>query len=1154
MVAPVAQGGRRIADGLVSGGSRQGRRHARSGGTQLERFMFPRLSARLRARRRLIIAFLAAAVPAATILPFLPPMVVEASGTPTLLGEQNWYTLDRHQLWDKADLAVNVASGDLIFHEKDLDIPGIGANNLILERYYNSISNGAGGGADFGSDWVMTTGGDVKLTIGTSITYQGPSSFQQVFTGTAPNWTTPAGMDATLYGPNGSSQYTLTYHDDGQVLTFNSSGQLLKNADRNGNTITYSYNGNGTLSQITDATNRTVSFTYGGNGNVATMVDNSLGRTYTYTINGSHNLTNYADPANPAKNAVLTYDTLGKHELVDIKDPAGNGETKLTYDTNHRVTELQFVYDSTGDTYNRIYTYNSGTGTCTVSPAPAGNTVVTDENGSGHTTTYCWDSSGRVVQTIDAVGDTSTTVWNSDDKPTSITDPRGYTTTYAYTDSFAPNENLTSVTQPAEPTVSGAKTTYTYGASTNHYAPTQVVNPDGTLETYTYDANGNPSTMVNGLSSHNTVTTIYGSNGELLYTLDAKGVTASGCYDGSTPMTECYSYDTHGALTKKVTPTTTENYVNDAAGRVSTYTLGNYIGIQVAAAYTYDNDDRGTQVAYGNNPSCPTASGSCTTLQYDADGNLQTLKDQTGTTTYAQDKLNRLASEAESLTGSQTCTTTPTACTTYTLDGVGNLKTLVNGAGTTYYYYDNANRPSSMKDPAGNTITFYVDADGNRYQTTYPNGTYLNSQYDNADHLSNVNSTTATTTLTSLSYSYISGTTDTNQRYYQVDNVGSNSWAYGYDQLDRLSQTIPPGSSTWQYSSYDANSNNCGRTDGSACQGGSSDPFQYNGADQLSYQNGLSYTYASDGSMATWSNSTDHGSLTPNLQGQLGTEYHGSSIYTNYTYRGVGQGDRATASSPYFGNQTWTSDLLGVSTELNTAQSACPCYYVHDPKGLLVEVIETTGTYYPVFDGDGSIIALTNSSGSVVDTWTYSPTGLTSSTGSVYEPWQFQGQFLDQTGGTQSNETTGNEQYHQGVRYREAGWMAGTWGQQDPLDSPFVTQGWNRYNYAGQDPVNLTDPNGMGGAPACGSVGRPCNPNVFGAGFLNWATDFVQESWGDILSGGVGCATGALAGADQGASSKSAGMFLNPVTGAAAGCLVFGIYGFFGIDTNGWWQ
>jgi hypothetical protein len=73
----------------------------------------------------------------------------------------------------------------------------------------------------------------------------------------------------------------------------------------------------------------------------------------------------------------------------------------------------------------------------------------------------------------------------------------------------------------------------------------------------------------------------------------------------------------------------------------------------------------------------------------------------------------------------------------------------------------------------------------------------------------------------------------------------------------------------------------------------------------------------------------------------------------------------------------------------------------------------------------------------------------------------FQGKYMDQTGGSQSNEAAGNEQYQNGDRYLESGWMAGTFGEQDPLDDPFETNGWNRYNYAGQDAVNLSDPNGI---------------------------------------------------------------------------------------------
>lgn len=93
--------------------------------------------------------------------------------------------------------------------------------------------------------------------------------------------------------------------------------------------------------------------------------------------------------------------------------------------------------------------------------------------------------------------------------------------------------------------------------------------------------------------------------------------------------------------------------------------------------------------------------------------------------------------------------------------------------------------------------------------------------------------------------------------------------------------------------------------------------------------------------------------------------------------------------------------------------------------------------------------------------------------------------------------------------------MAGTFGQQDPLDNPFQTNGWNRYNYAGQDSVNLADPNGMGDW---------WNPTSWSCDVCGqWASNF----WNQAKAPLAGCAVGALGGA-----VLSAG---NPL-GIAGGC------------------
>jgi RHS repeat-associated protein len=86
----------------------------------------------------------------------------------------------------------------------------------------------------------------------------------------------------------------------------------------------------------------------------------------------------------------------------------------------------------------------------------------------------------------------------------------------------------------------------------------------------------------------------------------------------------------------------------------------------------------------------------------------------------------------------------------------------------------------------------------------------------------------------------------------------------------------------------------------------------------------------------------------------------------------------------------------------------------------------------------------------LVSTYQYDPYGnLTSSTGSVTNPWRFAGGYFDSSTGL----------YKFGTRYYNPGF--GRWSQQDPLrgqlNDPTLL---NRYLYAGDDPVNFTDPSG----------------------------------------------------------------------------------------------
>ena len=88
--------------------------------------------------------------------------------------------------------------------------------------------------------------------------------------------------------------------------------------------------------------------------------------------------------------------------------------------------------------------------------------------------------------------------------------------------------------------------------------------------------------------------------------------------------------------------------------------------------------------------------------------------------------------------------------------------------------------------------------------------------------------------------------------------------------------------------------------------------------------------------------------------------------------------------------------------------------------------------------------------GTLLTTYAYDSYGnLLSSTGSVTNPWRFAGGYFDSSTGL----------YKYGTRYYNPGF--GRWSQQDPvrghLDDPTSL---NQYVYAGDDPVNFTDPSG----------------------------------------------------------------------------------------------
>lgn len=891
----------------------------------------------------------------------------------------DWFHFDGRQLTDRMDLAVNVANGNLVVHQTDLKIKGTGQDESI-DRYYNGLSSDK---AHLGNSWTLNVGCDVRLDVDDwdGISYHGPDGYAALFKSNGSGgWNAPTGLDADLK-KNGDGSYTLTYHADGAKMNFQSGGCLQSIVDRNNNTISMSYNG--TLQSITDTQSRVTQFAYTStvNANFVTQITDPASRTVKYAYSSSSDLTSYTD----ANSQVTQYSYNANDGLSQITDARGNVVTFM-YETSYpyRITQIAYGDPScpTGGCAT-AFTYNPG------------NTVVTDEN--GNKTTYYYDSLGRVTQTVDPLGNTPNLTYTADSNVHSYKDAGGATTTLGWDAS----NNLTSQTAPM-----GSQATLAYGDSLHPYLPTSVKDEQGNTLTYTYDANGNRTSITDGLATQNKFTFTYNANGTQASMTDALGNVTS------------YTYDSQGNQTGVTYPSPlgAQTRTYDGLSRVIKQTDGK----SQSTTFAYDAMDRLTSLTY--------ADGSTITYAYDADGNQTSMVDNTGTTSYTYDGLNRVTKKT--LPGG--------SAITYSYDAAGNMTSLVDAGGSVTYAYNAANLLTTLTEPNGAKTTFTYDGDYNRLTTAYPNGVTMTAAYDSSRRLQSIVAKNAGgTTLTSFTYSYTNpGTSQDAALRYSVIDVSGNKTAYTYDVLNRLieAKTTNSGGSQiadYQYT-YDGNGNRTSQT-----VNGSTTTYSYNASNQLINSG---FAYDANG------NELNRGggmTLSYNAKDQTSSITPPSSSAINMTYTGRGQAQRVGA-----GSSTYTYNLLGLGTEGSTA-------YTRDSAGVLIGERTAGGNYYYLFDGLDSVVGVTDSSGNVVATYAYDPFGqLTANTGAIANPWHFDSSYLDAATGL----------YKMGERYYDPG--VGRWTQEDPVrDAATQPMAVNVYAYAKDDPINVSDPDGQWGIP-----------------------------------------------------------------------------------------
>lgn len=963
-------------------------------------------------------------------------------------GDQPWFSYDTFGLNDRLSAKVNLGTGNLVVSAVDLNVPVVGGTRS-LARTYNSLAKDASS-ALFGYGWRFGEAPDRRLEIlyDGSARYWSPSGSAAVFGNGVPNgtpWTlsSPPGLDATLVR-NADGTYTLTFHASQEKLTFRSDGLLTADADRYGNTIASAYAPNWPTSITGTAGStpgNTVNIAYAGpGGKVSTLTQtaDSVTRTVGYTYDAAGNLWKVTD----ARGGVTTFGYDGAHRMTSITGP-GVGQvaqvTTIGYDGANRVTS--FTRAIPGDT-TAVTGYNYAT---------AGHTKVTDPD-NHPAVDHTVDSLGRVTATTDPKNPSSPSLvtygpYNTNNKVQSERSGSGGTTTYDW--SANSGESLKTVTDPT-----GAMTISNFGNTTEtlKWAPDWVQDALGNKTAIGYNGTVPDPRTVQNVSSTDWAMNLYNTDGTVSSSTSPNNITTDLLNLSGQDLTKStrYSYfPTHQLQT--VTPPSgtslgAQSFTYDGAGRLKTATSGK----GVVTTFTYDNLDRITnQVFTGGTPSTPPIS-----TGYDANGNMTSRTDASGSTTWFYDAANRL--RTKTLPGG--------AVLGYTYDPAGNMLTSTDAGGTTLYRYNKVNELDQITEPApsGRTSVFAYDADhrltdtwaatnsGIAYDASGNNviaptgfAMHIRRTYDTAGNLTNIRTTAASSDanasrLADISYAYevptgssctgVAAGTKTNERQRSTDELTGKTTDYCNDSAGRLTQAITSGGPTYTYG-YDKNGNRV--TDAAGTH-------FFNAGDQLTDPG---TTYDADGNLTA---SSAFPNLAYNDINQTTAITPAGQASVPFSYAGGGQAERTSA-----GTTSAQNGLLGVQAETTAGATTS---YVRGPGGMLVERTPG-GDFYYYFDGRGSVIGLVDPAGNQRASYTYDPYGANSSATGINgvlppNPWRWEGGHVDSTG-----------LYHFGARYYEP--SLGRFLSVDPVKGASATD----YDYANADPVNFDDLDGCAPKP-----------------------------------------------------------------------------------------
>ncbi|WP_416403329.1 DUF6531 domain-containing protein [Arthrobacter sp. LFS091] len=519
-----------------------------------------------------------------------------------------------------------------------------------------------------------------------------------------------AGRPVTAVSPSGAETR----------FSYDAAGVLVRRVDPDGAVWSFEHDTAGRITAVIAPDGGRTVFGYGPHGELVSTTD-PLGRVVEQVFDELGNLTAAVLPDGGRWG--FTHDNLSR--LTGITDPAGHGWVR-EYDT---VGTLTAVVDPTGVRTGAVT--DRGNGTASLTDAFSTTAFSFDEYGrptkiesiDGSAELVSYDAAGNPVELVDGEGGLTVLGRDAAGKITSITSPTGAVTRYEYDSCGRPWKSI----DPA-----GALTQLSYDPDQRLTARRL---PGGEVETFVYDACGRLTAR--HTPGEGTARYGYDKCGRLTFSQDSWYGTRRFEYNLAAELVSTingvggrtrFEYDTRGRLTKITDPTggvTTRTYtatdqvetVTDPLGRVTTARY-DPAGRQISQTDPDGHTTTWTYDAAGREATTLVDGSLVTAIERDLPARRVVITDHTGGAGYAVEHelcFDRRGHLTRKSTGDQTLT--------WECDGDGNRTGFTTGAGTTRYTRDPAGRVTAVSNPLLGDATFTHDASGRIVSATAGNYT-----------------------------------------------------------------------------------------------------------------------------------------------------------------------------------------------------------------------------------------------------------------------------------------------------------------------------------------------------------------------------------------------------------------------------------------------